>query len=472
MVGKTPKTHQLDFFQTPLVNFIDMDHELVQLAHSINWEGVEQDFAGYFSENGRPGVPVRKMVGLLLLKSLYNLSDERVVAQWRDNPYYQYFTGEKVFQKGYPFDPSDFVHFRQRIGKEGAEKLLGLSIKLNMEEKGKEKKDKVEKEKVKEVLIDTTVQEKNITYPTDGKLYRKVIEKCKSIAKEKGVTLRRSYTRELKSLSLKMRFMNHPKRKKEGQKALRRLRTIARAQVNDLARKLTAAQREPYKDLLLRYCAVITQEKHDKNKIYSLHEPEVACISKGKEGKPYEFGNKSSIAKTADGLVVGAMAFEGNPYDGHTLEDQLEQIERLTGHRPKVALVDRGYQGQKYVESTRIEIPGPGKQKQSYYQKQKARRKFRQRAGIEPVIGHLKKDHRMLRNYLKGTRGDAINTMMAAAGYNLRHWIIKREEEIIFVLFCILEKWGTVVSLFRRKERCLALQPVHGNIEKWGLYKD
>jgi len=466
MVGKLPKTHQLDFFQTPLVNFIDMDHELVRLAHSINWESVEQDFAGYFSENGRPGVPVRKMVGLLLLKSLYNLSDERVVAQWRENPYFQYFTGEKVFQKGYPFDPSDFVHFRKRIGKEGAEKLLGLSIRLNMEEEGK-----VKKGKVKEVFIDTTVQEKNITYPTDGKLYKKVIMQCRQIAEQEGVTLRRSYTRELKSLSLKMRFMNHPKRKKEGQKALRRMRTIARAQVNDLARKLTPAQREPYKDLLLRFCAAITQERHDKNKIYSLHEPDVACISKGKEGKPYEYGNKSSIAKTADGLVVGAMAFEGNPYDGHTLGDQLEQIQRITGYRPRVALVDRGYRGQKYVESTKIEIPGPGKKKQSYYLKQKARRKFRQRAGIEPVIGHLKKDHRMLRNYLKGTRGDAINTMMAAAGYNLRHWIIKREEELIFALFCIIEKWEMVVSLFRRRERWLALQPVPWNVEKYAFYK-
>ena len=466
MVGKIPKTHQLDFFQTPLVNFIDMNHELVQLGHRINWESVEQDFAGYFSENGRPGVPVRKMVGLLLLKSLYNLSDERVVAQWRENPYYQYFTGEKVFQKGYPFDPSDFVHFRKRIGKEGAEKLLGLSIRLNLEEDGK-----VTKGKVKEVFIDTTVQEKNITYPTDGKLYKKVISQCRQIADQEGIVLRRSYTRELKALSLKMRFMNHPKRKKEGQKALRRMRTIARAQVNDLSRKLTPAQREPYKDLLLRFCAVITQERHDKNKIYSLHEPDVACISKGKEGKPYEYGNKSSIAKTADGLVVGALAFEGNPYDGHTLPAQLEQIKRLTGHRPKFAFVDRGYRGKKYVESTKIEIPGCGKKNQSYYQKQKARKKFRQRAGIEPVIGHLKRDHRMLRNYLKGTTGDAINTMMAAAGYNLRHWIIKWEDKKIFVLFCILEKWAMVVSLFTRRNRYLVLQPVHGNIEKWEFCK-
>jgi len=269
-----------------------------------------------------------------------------------------------------------------------------------------------------------------------------------------------------------MRFMNHPKRKKEGQKALRRMRTIARAQVNDLTRKLTAVQREPYKDILLRFCAVITQERHDKNKIYSLHEPDVACISKGKEGKPYEYGNKSSIAKTVDGLLVGAMAFEGNPYDGHTLGDQLEQIQRITGYRPRVALVDRGYRGQKYVESTKIEIPGPGKKKQSYYLKQKARRKFRQRAGIEPVIGHLKKDHRMLRNYLKGTRGDAINTMMAAAGYNLRHWIIKREEELLLALFCIIEKWNMVVSLFRSKDRWLVLQPVPRNVEKYAFYKD
>jgi len=466
MVGKIPKTHQLDFFQTPLVNFIDMNHELVQLAHNIDWESVEHDFSGYFSERGRPSVPVRKMVGLLLLKSLYNLSDERVVAQWRENPYFQYFTGEKVFQKGYPFDPSDFVHFRKRIGKEGAEKLLSLSIRLNLEEDGK-----IKRSKVKEVIVDTTVQEKNITYPTDGKLYKKVIKQCKEIAEREGVVLRRTYTRELKSLSLKMRFMNHPKRKKEGRKALRRLRTIAKAQVNDLVRKLPPEQRKPYEELLLHFCAVITQERNDKNKIYSLHEPDVVCISKGKEGKPYEFGNKSSIAKTACGLVVGAMAFEGNPYDGHTLPAQLEQIKRLTGHRPKFAFVDRGYRGKKYVESTKIEIPGCGKKNQSYYQKQKARKKFRQRAGIEPVIGHLKRDHRMLRNYLKGTTGDAINTMMAAAGYNLRHWIIQWKAEVFFVLFWIFRRWASEISLFRRMDRRLVLQPVPGIVGKQGFYK-
>ena len=466
MVGKIPKTHQLDFFQTPLVNFIDMNHELVQLAHNIDWESVEHDFSGYFSERGRPSVPVRKMVGLLLLKSLYNLSDERVVAQWRENPYFQYFTGEKVFQKGYPFDPSDFVHFRKRIGKEGAEKLLSLSIRLNLEEDGK-----IKRSKVKEVIVDTTVQEKNITYPTDGKLYKKVIKQCKEIAEREGVVLRRTYTRELKSLSLKMRFMNHPKRKKEGRKALRRLRTIAKAQVNDLVRKLPPEQRKPYEELLLHFCAVITQERNDKNKIYSLHEPDVVCISKGKEGKPYEFGNKSSIAKTACGLVVGAMAFEGNPYDGHTLPAQLEQIKRLTGHRPKFAFVDRGYRGKKYVESTKIEIPGCGKKNQSYYQKQKARKKFRQRAGIEPVIGHLKRDHRMLRNYLKGTTGDAINTLMAAAGYNLRHWIIQWKAEVFFVLFWIFRRWASEISLFRRMDRRLVLQPVPGIVGKQGFYK-
>jgi IS5 family transposase len=425
MLGKTPKYHQVNVFQTPLRNFINIEHELVKLAETINWDAVEVEFKAYFAELGRPGVPIRKMVGLMLLKSLYNLSDENTVARWVENPYYQYFTGEFVFQTTPPIDPADFSKFRRRIGEQGAEKLLKLSIQLNAHECVKET----------EVMVDTTVQEKNITFPTDVKLTRKVIARCLNTTRKEKISLRRTYTRELKKLNLQTRFMNHPKRKREGLKAKKRLRTVAKALVNDLARKMNSEQLKLYLKELMLYSRVLTQKRTDSNKIYSLHEPDVQCIAKGKEHKQYEFGNKSSIAKTKTGVIVGAMAFKGNPFDGHTLPDQLEQIKRLSGMTVKNALVDRGYRGRKWIDDTKVEIPGAGKPTDSYYTKQKARKKFCRRAGIEPVIGHIKQDHRMQRNYLKGTMGDAINTMLAAAGYNLKHWLNK----LIFVFNTICE---------------------------------
>ena len=212
---------------------------------------------------------------------------------------------------------------------------------------------------------------------------------------------------------------------KEGKKAVKRLRTIAKAMVNDIARKMNEIQLSCYREDIELYRRVIKQGRSDKDKVYSLHEPGVECISKGKEHKKYEFGNKSGIAKTGSGLIVSALAFQGNPYDGHTLPAHLEQVRRLTGYTPQEALTDRGYRGKKRVGSTEISIPTSGSLGQSYYQKRKVRKKFCKRAGIEPVIDHLKSDHRMMRNYLKGTLGDAINTMMAAAAYNMRHWMNK-----------------------------------------------
>lgn len=180
-----------------------------------------------------------------------------------------------------------------------------------------------------------------------------------------------------------------------------------------------------YGSTLDLYKRVIEQERGDKKKIYSLHEPEVECISKGKEYKKYEFGNKSAIAKTSRGLIVSAIAFHGNPYDGHTIPDHLDQMKRLTDHVPEEVVTDRGYRGKKMYGETRLSIPTSGSPGQSYYLKTKERRKFRNRAGIEPVVGHLKSDHRMSRNYLSGVLGDKINTLMAAAAYNMRHWMNK-----------------------------------------------
>ena len=439
----------MSIFEVAMESFIDMNHELVLLANQIDWEAVESEFAEYYcADNGRPSVPIRKMVGMMLLKNIYNLSDEGVVARWMENPYMQYFTGEKVFQKRPPMNPIDMTKFRKRIGTIGAEKIFKISLMVNAKE--------ITEKEMKLVMIDSTVQEKNITFPTDAKLYRKIIAKVLNMARKEDIELRRTYTRELKTLKLKVRFMNHPTRMKEGKKAVKRIRTIARAMVSDIARKMNQYQLSFYgKDLDL-FVRVINQERNDKDKVYSLHEPEVQCISKGKEHKKYEFGNKSAIAKTRSGLIVSALAFLGNPYDGHTVSAHLEQIRRLTGLTPEEAVTDRGYRGKKEVGRTKINIPTTGTPGQSYYQKTKARKKFQKRAGIEPVIGHLKSDHRMIRNYLKGTLGDAINTLMAAAAYNMRHWMNKNAlSSLISWLLALFGRLENVIFGNEKQNACL-----------------
>lgn len=449
MIGKTPTEYQMSIFEVALESFIDMNHELVLLSKQIDWEAVESEFAEYYcADNGRPSVPIRKMVGMMLLKSIYNLSDEGVVARWLENPYMQYFTGEKVFQKRPPMNPIDMTKFRKRIGEKGAEKIFKISLMVNAAE--------ITEKEMKQVMIDSTVQEKNITFPTDAKLYRKIIERVLKVSERENIALRRTYTREVKALKLKVRFMNHPTRKKEGKKAVKRLRTIAKAMVNDIARKMDAFQLKQYGHDIELYLRVINQERSDKNKVYSLHEPEVQCISKGKEHKKYEFGNKSAIAKTRSGLIVSALAFKGNPYDGHTISAHLEQTKRLTGYTPEEAVTDRGYRGRKEVGRTKICIPSSGAPGQSYYQKAKARKKFQKRAGIEPVIGHLKSDHRMMRNYLKGTLGDAINTLMAAAAYNMRHWMNKNAlSSFVFWLQALVRRLKNVLFGNENQDACL-----------------
>ena len=425
MVGKQDKTPQLSIFDTPLKRFINLEHELCVLSELIDWDSLENEFSVYFSDIGRPYVPIRRMVGLLLLKHIYNLSDEAIVDRWIENPYWQYFSGEKVFQTQKPFDPTEFIHFRNRIGKAGAEKLLKVSIQLF----GKEAQEK-------EVLIDSTVQEKNITYPTDAKLHKRIIEKVNKIAKQEGISLRQTYTRTLKQLMIDQRFHSHPKRRKKAKAASRKIKTIAGRQVRDITRQFTPSQEKKYQELFITMNKILTQQRGDKNKIYSIHEPQVSCIAKGKEAKKFEFGNKSGIVLTKTSkIVVGAIAFENNPYDGHTLEEHLNQTEYLTQSRPKTGIVDRGYKGRKNINGTEIISPSVPKKETNQYTKQKARKRFRARAGIEPVIGHIKHDHRMLRNYLKGAVGDQLNTILAGTGFNLKKMLNRIKEQILFIFF-------------------------------------
>lgn len=447
MVGKIDKEPQLNIFKVPLVSFIREDHELCLLARKIDWESVENDFVEYYcTDNGRPSIPIRKIVGVLLLRRMFNLSDEGVVDKWRENPYWQYFCGEVNFQHEGPFDPTELIKFRKRIGETGAEKILKISMHLFSRKEIEET----------EVLIDTTVQEKNITFPTDTKLQKKIIEKCRKIAITEGIQLRQSYTKTLKQLMVDQRFREHPRRKKKARAASRKIQTIAGRMVRDIERKLTDDQLAKYIGELQIFNIILNQKTKDKNKIYSIHEPGVKCIAKGKESKKYEFGNKSSIVKTKkSGIIVGAIGFKGNPYDGHTLKEQLDQVERLIGKRPKAAIVDRGYRGRTHVDRTEIINPGKLPGSATAYQKRKTRQRFRARAGIEPVIGHIKHDHRMKRNYLSGDIGDNMNTILAAAGFNLLKMLKRLKSQSLDFYFFILR------SIF-----FLKLKPIYCKLEK------
>jgi transposase, IS5 family len=425
MKSNSPDQSQANIFKPILKQIINPKDPLAILADLFPWKALEKSLEQYYSHTGSPAKPIRLMASLLIIKQLYNLGDEPVVKAWVHNPYFQYFSGEVEFQWKQPIDPSDLVHFRNRIGKQGVEEIFALSVRMQ----GKDA-DSLE------IVVDSTAQEKDITYPTDTKLAIKVIKKCQRIAKKEGIDLRQSYTRTTKKLLLMQRFAHHPKNKKKAAAAKRKLKTIAGRLVRELNRKLAADALVSHSGILALCERVLRQKQSDKNKIYSLHEPEVACIAKGKVAKKFEFGSKVSVAITKNtNVVVGIVNFTGNPHDSKTLEDTLEQVKRTLGKSPKGVIADRGYRGKVQVGETQIIIPKPLGKQATPYQKVKTRTRFRRRAAIEPVISHLKSDFRMVRNFLKGVSGDQINAVMAGAAFNFKRLIRKIEEQILWLVF-------------------------------------
>ena len=413
MKSRSKNKNQTSFLMPGLAEQLDPKQPLYRLAEAIEWESFEKAYEDFYSKEGRPAKPVRLMVGLLLLKHLENLSDEVVCDRWAQNPYYQFFCGMTEFQWTLPCDPTDLVYFRKRIGDEGMSLILAESVRLNGVE-----------DKLDEVIVDSTVQEKNITFPTDTKLYRKIIQRLWRLADEAGVRLRRRYGKAVKKALLAIRFMRRRSARKAGIKAQRGLRTIAGRLLRELKRKLAPELYELHQEALALYERALGQRREDKNKIYSLHEPQVYCLSKGKDHKKYEFGCKSSIAVTREGgVVVAAISHEKNQHDSRTLDEVLDQIELITDRRPKVAITDRGYRGRNEVNGTDIAVPGTKTKGQDAQEQEALRKKFRRRSSIEPVIGHLKKEHRLGLNYLKGAVGDTINVVLAAATWNLKKWM-------------------------------------------------
>jgi IS5 family transposase len=405
MLAKPTNTSQIGFF-TSLADQLDQKHSLYLLANTIDWSVFDKAFSKHYSATlGKPAKPIRLMVSLLILKQLRNLSDESIVEQWSENSYYQYFSGQHVFTPKQPCVPTELVEFRKRIGPQGVELIFKESIRVN----GKDADEDT-------LSGDTTVQEKNITYPTDDKLYKKIIVQCRSIATGESIQVRQSYKRTIKKLSIVQRMKRNKGGEPKARKAGKKIKTIAGRLVRELRRKLPADRLGSYEPAIALFDKVLGQKKSDTNKVYSLHEPQVKCYTKGKEHKKFEFGSKASFLITQkSGVIVGALNFTETLHDSKTLPEVLEQYERLNGRQAKEIYLDRGYKGPRQINETKLYTPRPEKN----ITKSK-RKKHSRRAAIEPVIGHLKHDYRMARNYLKGTVGDALNVMLAAAAMNFK----------------------------------------------------
>lgn len=409
MLSTTKHNPQLGFFSS-LGDQLDQKHPLYKLAAAINWQLFDDSFKVHYSEKmGAPSKPIRLMVSLLILKHLRNLSDEALVEQWAENLYYQYFSGLQYFQPSIPCVATELVAFRQRIGQAGIELILKESIRVN------EPPDSNSGTAVV-VSVDTTVQEKNITYPTDDKLHKKIIKNCWKIADREGIDLRQSYTITVRKLGYQQRFKNSRVSAKTARKASKKLKIIAGRLVRELARKLPLERLGVHLPQLKLYQRVLAQKRNDTDKIYSLHEPDVKCYSKGKEYKKYEFGSKASLlVDQKTGIIMGALNFTQSLHDSRTIPEVLEQFERLNEDLPTEVFADRGYRGVTQYKTTRIHVPRQQKNISTLQRKRHSRR-----AAIEPVIGHLKKDHRLSRNYYKGIFGDNINVLLAAAAMNFK----------------------------------------------------
>ncbi len=402
-----------DLFRTELVNLIDQRHELVRLAGLIDWQAFADEWSPQFvSTTGRPALPTRLMASLLYLKHVYALSDEDTVARWSENPYWQHFSGERYFQHELPCDASSLVRWRQRIGEAGCEWLLAQSIEAA--QRGRV----IKRASLDTVVLDTTVQPKAIAHPTDSHLLNKAREQLVDAAQDAGITLRQSYARVGKAAEHQAGRYAHAKQYRRMQREIRKLRTWLGRVIRDVQRKSSELSGEITGALKAKIDIAqrLHQQRRDsKNKLYALHAPEVECIAKGKARTPYEFGVKTSVAVTAkEGLVVGMRSMPGNPYDGHTVDSQIEQIAILTGTTPKMALVDRGYRGVQASAGTRLLVSHTRRLPKHL------KKLLKRRQVVEPMIGHMKSDGLLDRNWLKGALGDAMHAVLCGAGHNLR----------------------------------------------------
>jgi IS5 family transposase len=435
---------QADLLRARLDAIIDMNHALVKLAQAIDWPFLERRFGAVYEDKpGRPPLPTRLMAGLAILKHTYDLSDEVLCEHWVENPYYQFFCGEEFFQHRLVFDRSSLTRWRQRMGEEKLQALLQESLAVAT------KTEAIKPADLNRIIVDTTVQPKNVMFPTDARLLNRAREILVRLAKRQGLALRQSYARVGRFALIRHQRYAHAKQFKRANRALKRLRTYLGRVIRDIGRKLGGNAdllgRMVLERMLARARRVLDQKPHQRGpKLYSLHAPEVECIGKGKAHRPYEFGVKVSVATTlshAKGgqFVTHVKALPGNPYDGHTLNTVIPDMEALIGNTIERLLADKGYRGHNAPPDHKFRVFTSGQKRRMT---PKIKRELRRRSAVEPVIGHLKSEHRMGRNYLWHRQGDAANAVLAAVGYNFRRlirWLELLLRQILVQLFLRLQ---------------------------------
>ena len=411
---------QNDFFKARLDQIIDMDHALAKLGRAIDWRFLEERFGAVYSDKvGHPPLPTRLMAGLSILKPMHDLSDEDLSARWVENPYYQLFCGEEFFQHKLTFDRSSLTRWRQRMGEQRLVALIQESLSVATRTGAAKPAD------FSKVIVDTPVQPKAVAFPTDAKLMHRARKRLVRLAKKTGVELRQSYERVGKHALIAHQRYAHAKQFKRANRVLKTIRTYLGRVTRDIVRKIggDAELESVFAHPLMLGRQVREQRQHQRGqKIYSLHAPEVECIGKGKAHRPYEFGVKVSIATTLNRskggqFIAHAKALPGNPYDGHTLATVIPEIETQIGASLARIVADRGYRGHNAPPGHKFRVYISGQRRRVT---ETIKRELRRRSAVEPVIGHAKAEHRMGRNYLVGTHGDAANAVLAAAGYNFR----------------------------------------------------
>jgi transposase, IS5 family len=411
---------QNDLFKARLDQIVDMGHPLARLAATIDWRFLEGRFGAVYSDKpGQPPLPTRLMAGLSILKHTHDLSDEELCARWVENPYFQLFCGEEFFVHKPPFDRSSLTRWRQRMGEEKLVALIQESLNAATRAGAAKPSD------FSKVIVDTTVQPKAVAFPTDAKLMHRARELLVRLARKHGVKLRQSYARVGKRALMAYQRYAHAKQFRRANRALRSVRAHLGRVFRDIVRKTRndANLRHIFAEPLSLAFRVRHQRHNQRGrKVYSLHAPEVECIGKGKAHRPYEFGVKVSVATTLNRskggqFIAHVKTLPGNPYDGHTLEAVIPEIETQIGASLSRIVADRGYRGHNARPDHKMKVYVSG-QKRGLTEAIK--RDLRRRSAVEPVIGHAKGEHRMGRNFLKGAHGDAANAVLAAAGYNFR----------------------------------------------------